>query len=361
MAKHLNKGLPFSEWPSEDQLIFTNLTACVDILEDSPWSSLSLTSVRNRKYALGQFLGFLRADEPELLRQPLSSRVTPSIVKRFVEAMRRNCTETSIGINLQRLHLTLVVASPTHEWTWLYQIQRRIALNAKTLPKQMVSSVDLYRIGCELMEDAKSKSIIFDRVVQSQAELFRDGLMIATLAESPMRRAGFAALCLGKHVIKIGGRWRIYLEPEMVKTRMEQDFDLSHELGEYVDEYVDTFRTAFPDADKHNGMWPYGDRPMTDKMVRRYIRKHTERRLGYAVSPHEFRRAAATFITQADPANARMAKDLLGHKSFAMTEKYYIAAGNSRIAGRALANAVAGLRDRHGSDLEQSISDTIEF
>jgi len=75
-------------------------------------------------------------------------------------------------------------------------------------------------------------------------------------------------------------------------------------------------------------------------MIRRYTRKHTQERLGDAVSPHGFRRGAATFTTIADPVNARVVKDLLGHTTFRMTEKHYVVGARSRLAGRDLMQAV---------------------
>jgi len=72
------------------------------------------------------------------------------------------------------------------------------------------------------------------------------------------------------------------------------------------------------------------------------VRRRTRKALGFAVNLHRFRRAAATLWSRQDPANVRGAKDLLGHASFATTEKHYIMA-QSRIAGRALARAIGNV------------------
>jgi integrase len=193
------------------------------------------------------------------------------------------------------------------------------------------------------MDSVKSERTPIGPVSLSQAERYRDGLMIAMLAVAPMRRASFSKLCLDDNVIKIAGHWRIYLPTNMVKTRVAQDFAVPEGLGCYLDDYIATYRAAFPLAQHHKGMWPYRHRPMSDKMVRRYVRKHTLERLGYAVSPHDFRRAAASFVAEFDPGNVRAVKDLLGHKSFSMTEKHYIDAPSSRSAGRKLAEIFARL------------------
>jgi integrase len=336
----MHKGLPFDEWPPEDRMRFENLTA-EGATTDGPWVYLSATTIRNRRYSYGQWLGFLRKSYPALLDEPMSARVTREIVKEYVLAMGVNCTQTTIGTGLQRLYLTISAVMPKDDWSWLFSLVYRVRRRAVRAPKPYVLSVDLYRLGLELMEDARNKSALFPRVILSQAEQFRDGLMIAFLAVAPMRRAGFTNLLLGEQVVKIGGLWRVYLSADMVKTGLPENFEIQSKLGPYVDEYIEIYRPVFPNSHIHKGMWPYGERPMTDKMVRRYLCKHTKNRLGVAISPHGFRRGAATFIAAADPKNIRMAKDLLQHNSFAITEKHYIHGANSRRAGRALAEIFA--------------------
>ena len=340
MTKHMNKGLPFDEWPLEDRMMFESLTAEGPI-DDGPWVSLSATTIRTRRYSYGHWLGFLRKSHPALLDQPLSARVTRETIKAYTLAMGVNSTQTTVGIELQRLYHTVSAAMPKDDWSWLFAIVQRVRKRAVRAPKPYVLSVDLYRLGLELMEDARNKSALFPRVILSQAEQFRDGLMIAFLAVAPMRRSGFTNLLLGEQVVKIGGLWRVYLSADMVKTGIPENFEIQSELGRYVDEYIEIYRPAFPNSHAHKGMWPYGERPMTDKMVRRYLCKHTKNRLGVAISPHGFRRGAASFLAAADPKNIRAAKDLLQHNSFAITEQHYINGANSRRAGHSLAEIIA--------------------
>ncbi len=340
MTKHMNMGLRFIDWPTTDHERFSALSKSTDIFDEVPWSRLSATSVRNRRYGYGQWLRFIKIHAPDLLNSAPELRVNLDTVRLYVGELRRNCTETAVAINIQRLRLTVLAIAPGSDWAWLQEIERRIANAAKPLHKPRVLSADLYQVGVDLIQDARNKAEIFEHPILSQAEQFRDGLMIAMLAAAPMRRACLASLRLEEHVVKIGNLWNIFIPAEMTKTGEDQDYDLSASLGNFLDEYIERYRPIFPGADQHGGLWPYGNRPMTDKMVRRYICKHTAQRLGIAVSPHGFRRGSATFIAEADPANIRMAKDLLGHKSFAMTEKHYINTARSRLAGQALAELV---------------------
>jgi integrase len=151
-----------------------------------------------------------------------------------------------------------------------------------------------------------------------------------------MRRRTFSHLRIGEHLRKSEDLWEITVSAEMTKTRQSQEYLLSERLSKAMDVYLERFRPAFPGADGHDWLWVYVGRAMTDKMIRRRTIKWTHGVLGFPVSPQRFRSAAANFILVADPENIRVAKDLLGHKSFAMTEKHYIDAALSRLAGRKL-------------------------
>ena len=53
------------------------------------------------------------------------------------------------------------------------------------------------------------------------------------------------------------------------------------------------------------------------------IRQLTAAAFGAAVNPHLFRDAAATSLAIQDPAQVRIAAQILGHASFATTERHY--------------------------------------
>jgi integrase/recombinase XerD len=63
--------------------------------------------------------------------------------------------------------------------------------------------------------------------------------------------------------------------------------------------------------------------PMTQMALYDRIRARTKEQFGVAINPHLFRDAAATTMAIADPANARLAAALLGHRTFTTTERYY--------------------------------------
>jgi integrase len=266
-----------------------------------------------------------------------ADRVTIPAVEEFVECLRANCRDTTIFHCVARLFYALRVLCPEQDWRWIYRLSRRIAVGAEPIRHPQVLSSDLYRAGLRLMDRAEATAVGFGRLTKSGAVRYRDGMMIAALVEAPMRRRPFSQLRLGDTVLKRHGRWSLYVPENLSKTRMALEYGLSERLCRYMEFYLQQIRPAFPGADSHDFLWPHEGRPMGDKMIRRRIIKRTTEALGFPISPHRFRNAAATFVSIADPENIRMTKDLLGHTSFAMTEEHYINSAQSRIAGRELA------------------------
>ena len=174
---------------------------------------------------------------------------------------------------------------------------------------------------------------------RSMQTAYRDGLIIALLALVPLRRRTLAALRIGKRLVRSGNLWALDLPAEDIKTRRPLDYPISAELSGCIDWYLDQMM-PIPGAELHDYLWASTRaRSMGGKAIYDAVRRRTREALGFAVNLHRFRRAAATLWSRQDPANVRGAKDLLGHASFATTEKHYIMA-QSRIAGRALARAI---------------------
>ena len=121
------------------------------------------------------------------------------------------------------------------------------------------------------------------------------------------------------------------------------------ELSRGASHLQNQIRSRTAGADTHDYLWASSrGRPLRGQLIYNAVRRRTRKALGFPINLHRFRLAAATFWSMQDPANVRGAKDLLGHASFATTEKYYIMA-QSRLAGRALARAIDALRADLGS------------
>jgi integrase len=80
---------------------------------------------------------------------------------------------------------------------------------------------------------------------------------------------------------------------------------------------------------------------MTQMAIYDRVRARTKEQFGVAINPHLFRDAAATTMAIADPEHVRLAAPLLGHRTFATTEKYYRQA-HAREAHRAFVDVIFG-------------------
>jgi integrase len=308
--------------------------------DESAGVELSAVTHRARKYAYGAFLGFLNLEFPERLASPPTARVDRDLIANYATYLRLTCRDTTVAIELERLYLVLV-AFGGKDLTWLRKIQRRVARNAKRLVHPPITSDELSQLGFDLMDRAVAESDANGTILDGQAKLYRDGLMIALLAAIPLRRRSLAAMRIGRHLLKIGTQWKVEIPEEDSKTGVALEYAIGPSLSVRIDCYLERFRPAMPGADRHDGVWASKlGTAMVGNTILQSVTRRTVERFGHAVSPHRFRHAAASFWSVADPEGVRGAKDLLGHRTFRMTEKHYIQA-QTRLAGRVLATVIA--------------------
>jgi integrase/recombinase XerD len=75
------------------------------------------------------------------------------------------------------------------------------------------------------------------------------------------------------------------------------------------------------------------------------ITRLTLKNLGRSVNPHLFRDCAATSLAIEDPRHVRIAANLLGHRRFRTTERFYNQANNIE-ASRIMQNVLLSLQRR---------------
>jgi integrase len=349
MSQSIRKQLAHADWPYEDRCAWNLAFKTGELFDhNGPGAHLAPTTREALHFAYAGFLGFLTLQHPILLDRAPASRVDREIVGQFVDHLRASCRDVTIVTRLHHLRLALRLICPELDWTWLLIVTKRLAAQAQRHPDRhhLVTSDRLYALGFELMERAVERSKATGSVSIACPLEFRDGLIIALLAAVPLRRRTLAALRIGKHLVKHGDIWAIDIPAQDAKARRPLDYPVSIELSEHIDVYLGQFRKRIPGANDHDGLWASSQgRPLHANAIASTIGQRTRSAFGFPVNLHRFRHAAATFWSMRDPANVRGAKDLLGHASFGMTEKYYVMA-QSRIAGRALASAIDGDRNR---------------
>jgi integrase len=337
--------LRHSELPSRDQTLWKRaFEPKTDPFDDGgPGAHLSERTVQQLEYAYGKFLFFLSAEHQDLLQRAPARRVNAKIIKEYVNWQPATCGAVTLSLYLYHLWLALRYLCPTDDWDWLFAISARMRIGAKPKPEKhhLVTSERLYKLGMVLMDDALAcgKPATSWRIQTA----FRDGLIIALLALIPLRRRTLSALRIGKHLVKSGNEWSLEIPAEDLKSKRPLDYPVSGKLSERIDVYINEIRSQTAGANAHDYLWASSrGRPMNGQVLYKALRRRLRRALGFPISLHHFRRAAATFWSMRDPVNVRAVRDLLGHATFATTERYYIMS-QSRLAGRALTRAVDAL------------------
>ena len=172
--------------------------------------------------------------------------------------------------------------------------------------------------------------------LRERARLYRDGLMIALLAARPLRLANLAQLELGRELVRRGGGWRLELQGADTKTGEPLELPFPDELVPALEAYLATWRPQLAQpryVAASAALWlTHRGTAISDIHAYNNIVAHTRKAFGQAVNPHLFRDAAATTIALDRPEQVRMAARLLGHRSFATTERYYNLARASEAA-----------------------------
>lgn len=343
--------LAYPAWPAEDRRLWEAALEIADqfgakndpFAEARPVLDLPRAKGSQLRSTYSAFLGFLATEHPERLDLPPAARVGEEAAIEYAIHRLKTYRGTTVKAMLDDLRVVLTALSPKTDWTWLGPIANAARPIGKPKPKRYVTGNVLYALGIQLMDDAEAEANAAGAVSVRLAKMHRDGLLIAFLASVPLRRGTCAKLRIGEQLIRSGDHWELDIPASDTKTRVALAYSISPSLSERIDIHLLKYRSQFKGAHAHESPWASQQgRAMNGSVLYEAIERRTSAAFGFSVSPHRFRDAAATFLSERDPANVRAAKDLLGHASFDMTEKHYIMA-QSRMAGRALAQAIACL------------------
>jgi integrase len=316
--------LPFADWPEPDKQMWSDARGSDDPFEDSPGGRLAKTTMH--KYWMGwrRFLGFIMITDPGMLDASPPDRVTKERVRRFAEHLAQTNTPHSVAIQIESLYGAARTMMPKTNWAWLRGIKTRLYAAAPrgNSARPVITSVQLADLGIALMEES---NIAADKPIKmTDAVRYRDGLMIALMGYRPLRHKNFAAITIGRDLIKEDDNWFIVIPPEETKTKTDIEFEIPEELRERLSIYLSRVR---PRMLRHPGckaLWvsPNGG-PLSYSAVGPVFTRHTTERLGVRITPHDARDAAVTTWAIAAPRHIGIARDLLAHADLRTTIKYY--------------------------------------
>ena len=331
---------PLNEWPVQDQHLWQAALLPGDII-DPGGARARFAHHSNRKLVVGygRWLQWLDHAGELDATQPPGARITPARVMAYGAALAGyNGTQTQVS-RLEELYQVAEVMDPAQDWSWIRRGAVRIrARHVPARPKasRLVGADELYAAGLHLMAAAEQSG-----TPRWQACQYRDGLVIAFLAARPLRRRNLAGLRIGHSLIRHGADWWIDIPAAETKTGTPIRMPLSQDMSAAMDRYLTVHR---PVLAQRRGYWwqepgaalwlsSHGS-PMTEIALYDRIIRATRIALGRPINPHLFRDCAATALAIEDPDHVRIAAPLLGHTSFATTERFYNQARGHQAAHR---------------------------
>jgi len=337
--------LSVADWPEIDRQMWNAAVSSDGPFERFP--SACLAKSTQRKYWMGwrRFLGFLVIADPDALQRRPFERLTLKRVRQFVEHLRRTNTAHSVAIQIDSLYGAARTMMPGEDWIWLRNMKTRLYVVAPSgnTARPVITSVQLVDLGIALM---KESNVLSRPIRMADAMGFRDGLMIAFLAQIPLRHKNFAEIEIGRDLIKEENNWSIVIPPEETKTRTFLDFEIPESIRHQLVEYLNVVRPRMLRRPGCKALWvsPKGG-PLSYSAIGPIFTRHTTERLGIRITPHDARDAAATTWAIAAPDKVGIARDLLAHSDLRTTQKYYNRAKGVE-ASRAHHRVIARLRRR---------------
>ena len=314
--------LPFARWPTADQSLWQCAMTGDNPFGDGAGVRLAKSSKRQYQSAWRRFLGFLTIEEPLALEIAPAQRLTIDRIRAFASHLGATNTPRSVAIQIDALYKAARAMLPQHDWAWLKSIKARLYAAAPSHPPAgpVITSVQLLDLGQEMMDESQLGPNTPIRM--GDAVRYRDGLMFAVLAFIPLRRKN-VEIEIGRHLVQDGDGWFIIIPCTETKTGTPIEFDVPELLRPYLATYLNVVRLRLLRR-PCNALWiSQKGGALSYSAIWEVITRHTERRLGVRIAPHDVRDAAATTWAIAAPEHIGIARDLLSHSDLRTTTKHY--------------------------------------
>ena len=236
------RSLPIEEWPSAERIAWE--AACrpaVRLKGGGTGSHLRPVTQHILAQRNGLFLDFVaRSKRLDPHAEP-GAHVTPYLVEPFVEELKQRVSSVTVYGSIQKLRRITQLIAPERDLAWLMEIERE--LFSQMRPKSKWDRVVL----TELVVEAGLTQIVEAETAKkltklTRARMARNGLMLAVEAAYPIRRKNFAALEIGRSIVKQDGTWWIILTADETKEKRADERPIEGYLGRAIDKYVETYR-----------------------------------------------------------------------------------------------------------------------
>jgi hypothetical protein len=137
--------------------------------------------------------------------------------------------------SIHKLRRVTQLIAPEQEVAWLMEIERESFSEMRPRSKWDRVVLTEVIVGLTLIAEAE---LPVKLPKLTRARLVRNGLMLLLLAQYPIRLKNFAALELGRSIVKIGETWWILLTAAETKEKRADERPIEDEIGEALDKYL---------------------------------------------------------------------------------------------------------------------------
>jgi integrase/recombinase XerD len=319
------KCLPIAAWPQLDRVLWQRATSgrrrLLDLSVAATWRPRTIATVAEAYgYALAwlEVSGLLDPTMAPELRWP-SDRVEAYANDLLVRV--RPATVKSRLLSLER---ALAVLASSSDRSALRRVIRGVEVPSDDGRKRnrLQDPDRLVTLGLDLMAKAEQGRYASPR---KNAAYFRDGLQIALLALRGFRKSNFAGIRIGTQLLQRKGEWWFAFSGQETKNHTPLEVPFPETLLPQLERYLEQYRRLLA-RDRYTGdrLWlSYRYGPQAAHSVQLQLARHTRMAFGRPINPHLFRDCIATSIAIHDPKHVRMTATILGHNSFATTERHY--------------------------------------
>jgi hypothetical protein len=283
----------------------------------------------------------LATQEPEALELAPDERLTPERVRSFVAHLAETNTPRSVASVIHTVYLAARMMMPELDWSWLKAIKTRLeaTVPASCSPGPVITSIQLLEVDEQMMDENMARAV--EPIRSANATRYRDGLMLALCAFVPLRRRNLAAIEIGRHLIREGERWFVVVPREETKTGTPIEFPIPELLDSRLHYYLNVVRPQMLRDPTCKALWVSAKGGALVYGVFGQVFRRVSSRLGFRITPHDVRDAAATTWAIAAPDQIGVARDLLAHSDLRTTVKHYNRAKGIE-ASRAYHYVIAG-------------------
>jgi integrase len=319
------RSLQVNEWPVSDRIAWE--AACrlgVRLKGSGAAGHLRPVTQHILAQRYGLYLDFVARLNKLDLVAAAGGHVTPELVEWFTEELKKRVSSVTAYSSIQKIRRITQFIAPKRDLGWLIEIEHELfsAMRPKSKWDRIVVAQVIVEAGLTLIAEAENAK---KRPQLTRARMVRDGLMIALLAHYPLRLKNYAALSIGRSLVKIDKVWWIILTAAETKEKKADERPIEGYLGELIDKYIKTYRPVLARGkDPGSALWlAMNGKPMAECYVREVITETSRANLGVPINPHMFRAACVTTAAIYAGDRPHLGSALLHHTHPVVTQENY--------------------------------------